>query len=247
MSSPQNHNLPTLQVTLPINLDAKKIASDWFNSFVENVLSGNVDGIVDLLVDDAYWRDLLILTWEFRTFAGTLRIRKFLQDRLSSVHLQSLKLKDDFCGLQQPFPDVAWIMAMFEFETDVGSGSGIFRLVPTASGEWKAHCLFTNLEDLKAFPENIAELRNRDPSHFKWAEKRRQEMEFENTQPAVIIIGGGQSGLEVAARLKALKISYLVIERYPRVGDSWRNRYEALCLHDPVCKWNRTRILLGRL
>jgi len=49
-----------------------------------------------------------------------------------------------------------------------------------------------------------------------------------------LIVGGGHSGLGVAARLKALGIPALVIEKNGRIGDNWRTRYEALCLHDPV-------------
>ena len=52
---------------------------------------------------------------------------------------------------------------------------------------------------------------------------------------AVIIVGGGQAGLELAARLKYLGVKTLIVEREARIGDMWRKRYEALCLHDPVC------------
>ena len=51
----------------------------------------------------------------------------------------------------------------------------------------------------------------------------------------VIVVGAGQSGLEIAARLKYLGVKTLIIEKKPRVGDLWRTRYEALCLHDTVC------------
>lgn len=51
------------------------------------------------------------------------------------------------------------------------------------------------------------------------------------------VIGAGQSGLEIAARLKYLGIKTLIIEKKPRVGDLWRSRYEALCLHDTVCRF----------
>jgi cation diffusion facilitator CzcD-associated flavoprotein CzcO len=60
---------------------------------------------------------------------------------------------------------------------------------------------------------------------------------FVDSDPVAIIIGGGQSGLEVAARLKALDVPSLVLEQNPRIGDNWRNRYETLCLHDPVCEY----------
>ena len=50
-----------------------------------------------------------------------------------------------------------------------------------------------------------------------------------------MIIGAGQSGLDVGARLKFVDIPTLILDKNPRVGDQWRNRYKALCLHDPVC------------
>jgi len=239
MNITQTSPLPTLDklgARVPPNLDAKKVVTEWFESFASYAESGNVDGVIGLLVDNAFWRDILALTWDFRTFDGASRIKKFLSDRLVSTNLKTLKLKDDFLGLQQPWPDVAWIQAMFEFETDVGIGSGIVRLVPTANEEWKGHCIFTNLEGLKGFPEKVGPYRNPAPNHGKWAEERRREFEFKDTEPVVLIAGGGQSGLGLAARLKYLDVPTLVVETNPRIGDNWRNRYEALCLHDPVCE-----------
>ncbi len=46
--------------------------------------------------------------------------------------------------------------------------------------------------------------------------------------------GAGQGGLTVAARLKQLGLETLIIDRNPRIGDSWRNRYHQLVLHDSV-------------
>jgi putative flavoprotein involved in K+ transport len=52
--------------------------------------------------------------------------------------------------------------------------------------------------------------------------------------PTVVVVGAGQGGLTVAARLKQLGVDTLIVERNPRVGDNWRNRYRSLVLHDPV-------------
>ena len=232
-------SLPTLdklRSKVPADLDAKKVASEWLNAFASYVGSGDVDNLMALFVEDAFFRDILALTWDFRTFQGTQEIKRFLQDRLSEPKPSSFKLKDEFLGLQQPFPDIAWIQAFFEFETLVGLCSGIFRLVPLSDGKWKAHAVFTNLENLKGFPEKTGPLRDANPNHGKWAEKRRKEIEFVNEEPKVVIVGGGQSGLEVAARLKFLDIPTLVVERHPRIGDNWRTRYAALCLHDTICE-----------
>ena len=52
----------------------------------------------------------------------------------------------------------------------------------------------------------------------------------------VLVVGGGQSGLEIAARLKLMGVPTLVCEKNERIGDNWRHRYAALCLHDVVCE-----------
>ncbi|KAH8111482.1 FAD/NAD-binding domain-containing protein [Phellopilus nigrolimitatus] len=194
----------------------------------------DASAITDLLLEDAFWRDMLALTWDFRTFEGSRSVKQFLQDLLPTAGLSKLQLNEGSVMLQQPYPDIAWIQGMFTFETKVGLGSGIFRIVPTSSGDWKGHVVYTNLEELKGFPERSGAHRNPFTDHGMWAEKRRRETSFEDREPAVILIGGGQSGLDVAARLKVLDVPTLVIEKNARVGDQWRGRYEALCLHDPV-------------
>lgn len=258
--------LPTLSKlgnpSIPADLDAVKIATEWLSSFANFAEQGDINGILSLIPDsqftsnDAhdnhsdtdfaiYWRDMLALTWDFRTFEGTPKIKQFLVDRLSKPKtISNIQLQN---GSQfiKPYPDLAWIQLSFSFETQFGLGSGIVRLIPISTGAgpnsndnavvWKAHSIFTNLDDLKGFPEKIGALRNAQPNHGKW-EAEREKARIVEKDPTVLIIGAGHSGLVVAARLKALDIPALVIEKNERVGDNWRTRYEALCLHDPVCE-----------
>lgn len=44
----------------------------------------------------------------------------------------------------------------------------------------------------------------------------------------------GQAGLNIAARLQALSLTILLIEKHARIGDNWRNRYRTLVMHDPI-------------
>ena len=53
-------------------------------------------------------------------------------------------------------------------------------------------------------------------------------------QPYVLIVGGGQGAIALGARLRQLGVPTIIVERNDRPGDSWRNRYKSLCLHDPV-------------
>ena len=100
----------------------------------------------------------------------------------------------------------------FSFETAVGRGIGHLRL----RGK-QAWTLLTALQELKGFEEK------RDSSAPSAAQA-----------PYVLIVGGGQGGIALAARLKRLGVPAVVVEKNERAGDSWRKRYASLCLHDPV-------------
>ena len=69
-----------------------------------------------------------------------------------------------------------------------------------------------------------------------WKEEREQEIAElgYSRQPYCLIIGGGQGGIGLAARLKQLNVPTIIVEKNERPGDSWRKRYKSLCLHDPV-------------
>ena len=229
--------LPSLGASVPANFDGKAVAKQWFEAFSTALSTSNIQSLSSLFVPNSFWRDMLALTWDFRTFSGLPAISQFLTDQLDVMHPTAFTLREDASALQQPYPDIAWLHMMFDFETDVGIASGIVRLVPTSDGEWKAHTMYTNLEDLKGFPEKKGALRDAEPNHGKWEEDRRKESAFEDREPVVVIVGGGHTGLVLAARLKAFNIPTLVVEKNPKIGNNWRDRYEALCLHDPVCEF----------
>ncbi|PPQ68535.1 hypothetical protein CVT25_005457 [Psilocybe cyanescens] len=211
-----------------------KIAKDWFDAFSAFAQVQDVTGMEGLLCDDALWRDVYALTWDIRTFDGLTHIRPFLNTQLQAMTMHSFNWRN-FVRVQKPYPDLAWLVVMFGFETNVGLCSVIARLVPTGTGEWKAYTVFTNLENLRGFPELIC--RSRQQARVAasvWRDQREEESRFAESNPSVLIVGGGQSGLSLAARLKYLDVSTLVIEKDARIGDSWRNRYDSLCLHFPI-------------
>lgn len=49
----------------------------------------------------------------------------------------------------------------------------------------------------------------------------------------VLVIGAGQAGLAAGYYLAERGLSFLIIDRHDRIGDSWRNRYDSLTLFTP--------------
>jgi len=123
------------------------------------------------------------------------------------------------------------------FETDVANGEGHIRL--NEAGCWT---LLTTTKSLKGYEEKAGRTRELGVSHGSkksrktWLDKRKEEEASlgYDTQPYCVIVGGGQGGIGLGARLKRLGVPTIIIEKNPRAGDSWRNRYKSLCLHDPV-------------
>ncbi|KAF8721145.1 hypothetical protein AX14_010621, partial [Amanita brunnescens Koide BX004] len=226
--------LPSLNATVPEDVDVQHVAALWLKAFAEAIESNTPERLQSLFVEDSWWRDMLALTWDFRTFRGLSTITTFLRDRIGITRPKAFKLRPEHVSLERPGEDLAWIRVVFDFETEVGIVFGLLQLVPTSNGEWKGHSVYTNLDELKGFPEKTGALRNPHPNHGHWEEDRKREREFEDLDPTVIVIGAGHSGLAIAARLKCCEIPTLVVERNERIGDNWRNRYRALCLHDIV-------------
>src|SRR6185436_7436155 len=134
------------------------------------------------------------------------------------------------------------VEAIFRFETQEGRGNGVLRFL---SGEKeladpKAWTLLTTLEDLKGHEEHVGRLRpkgetySRDFAGPNWLDLRKKSSSYEDREPTVLIVGAGQAGLSIAARLAQRQVDALIVDRWPRVGDNWRKRYHALTLHNQV-------------
>jgi hypothetical protein len=224
------------------SVDAKGVAEDIvsrLNNALEKKDSAAAAAL--FLTDDSYLRDHLALSWEFRTIKGRSKIQSYLDE--SPLQLQSVKV-DSSGGFRSPkygaidaWGDVNGIVFFFTFETAIGRGEGVVNLAEESDG-WKIFTLYTVLKELKGHEEPLHGRRTRgvkhggDPNRKNWAERR--EAEKNDIDPRVLVIGAGQGGLTVAARLKMLNVPTLIVDSNERVGDNWRKRYRQLVLHDPV-------------
>lgn len=211
------------------------------NSHVNSVLSaldaalakGDVEAAVALFNDDCYWRDLVTFTWNLRTMEGKDAIRDMLNAQLAMVKPSNWVLAEGEDATEED----GFVTGWFNFETAVAHGFGLLRLK-----DGLIWTLLTSMTELKGHQEPLGFERPHGAKHgagkFRksWKEEREEETSKlgYQTQPYALIVGGGQGGIGLGARLRQLGIPAIIVEKNERPGDSWRKRYKSLCLHDPV-------------
>ncbi|RUU11508.1 NAD(P)/FAD-dependent oxidoreductase [Mesorhizobium sp. USDA-HM6] len=206
-------------------------AATWLGSFGRALETGDIEAATNLFVEDCYWRDLLTFTWNIKTMEGQAAIREMLKATLPTARPSHWRLSGE------PSADDGVIEAWFSFETAVARGEGILRLK-----DGRCRTLFTAMTELKGLEERKGPGRplgirhKADPERETWAEARAREARDlgVHDQPYCLVIGGGQGGIVLGARLRQLGVSTIIVEKNARAGDSWRNRYRSLVLHDPV-------------
>ena len=223
---------------------ARAVASRWLAEFGAALEQRDPDRIRRLFLPDGWWRDLLAFTWDLRTLRGADAATAALTATLDDSRPSGFRLSEGKePALVEIDENTKWVQAFFDFDTALAHGQGFFRLMPTGTdgeGPWQAWTVLTTMDTLKGFEEPIGPRRDTGVSHGEqpgrqtWLERREAQREFTDSEPQVVVIGAGQGGLTLAARLGQLGVDTLVVERNPRVGDNWRNRYRSLVLHDPV-------------
>ena len=190
---------------------------------------------------DSHWRDVLGLTWRLTTVSGRDTIVSALAKHVPRARPTGFRIDPRRTAPRRVArAGVDTIEAIFRFETLEGRGSGVIRLTPDPHQGWRAWTLHTTLEELKGFEEELGASRptgqaySRDFRGPNWLDLRRAAVAYADRDPQVLVIGGGQAGLSIAARLAQLQIDTLIVDREPRIGDNWRKRYHALTLHNQV-------------
>ncbi|TPI52435.1 MULTISPECIES: NAD(P)/FAD-dependent oxidoreductase [unclassified Mesorhizobium] len=207
--------------------------SDLLERFGAALAAGDVDKAVECFQEDCYWRDLVTFTWNIKTMEGRDQVRDMLESQLSKTKPSHFAIARGEDATEANGVIDGWI----SFETDVARGFGHIRLK-----DGKIWTLLTTMVELKGHEEPAGFARPMGAKHGSgknrptWKEEREKEaaeLGFK-TQPYTVIIGGGQGGIALGARLRQLGVPTIIIEKNERAGDSWRKRYKSLCLHDPV-------------
>jgi putative flavoprotein involved in K+ transport len=221
----------------------QELASRWLASFDDALAVRDVGRIASLLQADCHWRDLLAFTWHITPVRGADNVAMRLVAGQETTRAHGFRLASGrTLPRQVKRLGIDTIEAIFEFETAVGRGGGVVRLSssPDTAGEVRAWHISTSLDELNGFEETIGDRRPTGAAYSRnfggdnWADVRRKSRAYEDRDPTVIVVGGAQAGLSIAARLGQVGVDTLVVEKWPRIGDSWRMRYHSLALHNSI-------------
>lgn len=221
-----------------VAVQIRRSTEDWLAGFEAALASRDVARIGALFHPDCQWRDILAFTWHITPTEGQQAVATRLAHEQVRTAAHGFHLPQD---RRQPRKvirlGIESIEAIFAFKTAYGRGAGLLRLSSAADG-MRAWHISTTLEALDGCEEQIGDNRPTGAAYSRnfggdnWADVRRKAAAYDDREPAVLVIGAAQAGLAIAARLNQLGVDTLVVEKWPRIGDSWRKRYHSLALHN---------------
>ncbi|BBN02574.1 hypothetical protein MPTK1_2g16380 [Marchantia polymorpha subsp. ruderalis] len=213
-------------------LSAGQKITSWLSEFDTVLQDEDVDQILELFDDqECFWRDLLPFTWNIETFESKDEILKMLTENLARVKPRAFVIDGDVIDRPNGLMGSA-----FKFETSLAWCRGFVWL---KGG--KCWTITTSMWDLKGYEEKISRSRPFGPTlgqikgrKTAYQEKQQEQHDMgRSKQPYCLVVGAGQGGVMLGARLRMLGVPAIIVEKNERLGDNWRNRYKSLALHTP--------------
>ena len=215
----------------------------WLKEFCTRMREHDFDGVMDLFADSpppsassssssssSFWRDISSFTWNIATFEGPIAIKEALANSVPGNEPitwtiregTNVDLPGESCDLT--VKDEGYLSLQFDFVNGHTRGRGVLRLW----GNNKCHTLMTYAENLTRFPVPLGRPHGLHKDTYGGPADWKQSSSSSSSSsssPYVFVVGGGQAGVMLGARLARMGVPHVVAERQPRVGDSWRSRY----------------------
>lgn len=218
---------------LPDGVKAEEVATH-FND-LPSLLPGPAS-----YIEGAVWRDSFALTGTLRTFYSPQGITQAW--RAASKH-SAHPLTDSFqihkdAGMVTNLPNgSSWVEVRGSFKIKTVSGlvgicSLLISVVPAADRPWKIWSMRTVLDEIEGWPSVTSYTpKIENGSVTNGANGHHESGDEDESYYDVVVVGGGQAGLSTTARLQALGVNYVLLDKYKQIGDSWATRYNSARLH----------------
>ena len=193
--------LPPTSTTTPTPEQVDKISSDLIQQLNTSIKSSNWSSLKSIFLENSYWRDHLVLSWDFRTLAGPSKIAEYISsagDLVSSLSIsidRSSALRAPHAGPIDAIGEVHGIEFYVKIGSSIGDAEGIVRLAQDG-GEWRIFTVFTSLVGIKRGEELTGLNRPAGVKHGaqsgrkNWLDRRVADMNYEDgVQPDVLVVG----------------------------------------------------------
>ena len=214
------------------------VADQWLSDWEAACASGKASALAACLSPDCHWRDLVAFHWSVHTWSGHEAVLAQLSTCLPTTAPSAWRRHASKPLTRWVERDGhTWLEVSIEFDTQLAQGEGLVRLKRSPAGQWQAWTLMTTVQWFKGHEPKA--MRKAAPTeHIRrfqgpnWADRRAEAMRYTDREPEVLVVGAGQAGLSIAARLTQLGVDTLVVDKHQQLGDNWRTRYHALVLHN---------------
>lgn len=213
------------------------IARGWLKQLDAAFASGVPSQVTALFLEECHWRDLLSLSWDFRTLSGRRDVEKYLSQEKGKDHswISNLKLSGEAqhdtvsdtlswivvffqyvlsCICSLTFVILKYLLMAARFETPIARGHGVARLrQDLATGRWLAFTFYTGIEELKGYEERVGSARPEGVDYGQyqgrssWKARRAESLSYKDRDPEVRTFDSNSS-ISRTSELTMFKGSY---------------------------------------
>ena len=211
---------------------AAETAEKWLAAFNGALEKGDTAAVSELFLETSFWRDLVAFTWNIRTVedpaaSATCSTRRWRTPGRAAFARPS----------RRPRPT-----ASPRRGSSSRPRSGAAAATCACATARRGRCSPT-LYELKGHEEPPAPTAGRRASSTaptatarpgSSGASARPRSWATDASPTSLIVGGGQGGIALGARLRQLGVPTIIVDTQRAARRPWRKRYKSLCLHDPV-------------
>ena len=192
--------------------EAAATVRTWLSAFSDALASNDATEAAALFTEDCYWRDLIAFTWNIRTVEGTRGDHRHAREKLtaSSPAAADHRRRGTRRGRRR------------DRGVDRVRDRRRARARATAAPRRQGWTLLTTLNELKGLrgaqgqrrPKGAEHGANRGSEDLAGRARARGRRSWAYTeQPYVVIVGGGQGGIALGARLRQLGVPTIIVDK----------------------------------